>query len=55
MGLAKYAKGSIFGKTEDIEEYKDIYAADGSPFYGSGLRGDKAGCGAASGQGRFQD
>lgn len=28
MGLAKYAKGSIFGKTEDIEEYKDIYELD---------------------------
>lgn len=26
----------------DDEEYKDIYAADGSPFYGSGLRGDQA-------------
>ena len=24
----------------DDEEYKDIYAADGSPFCGSGLRGD---------------
>lgn len=28
MGLSKYAKGSIFGKTEDIEEYKDIYELD---------------------------
>lgn len=28
MGLAKYAKGSIFGKTEDIEEYKNIYELD---------------------------
>ena len=28
MGLSKYSKGSIFGKTEDIEEYKDIYELD---------------------------
>ena len=34
-------KGSISYLIDD-EEYKDIYAADGSPFYGSGLRGDQA-------------
>ena len=28
MGLSKFAKGSIFGKTEDIDEYKNIYDLD---------------------------
>ena len=28
MGLSKFAKGSIFGKTEDIDEYKSIYDLD---------------------------